>query len=63
MGGILFNQYHRKYHLDTVRLVGGSTKYEGRLEIYNRGAWGTVCDDNLSNELSAVVCRSLRLPW
>nr|XP_034316959.1 deleted in malignant brain tumors 1 protein-like isoform X6 [Crassostrea gigas] len=46
-----------------VRLVGGATEYEGRLEVYKLGRWGTVCDDNLNDSLSVVVCRSLGLPW
>uniref|UniRef100_K1QGZ3 Deleted in malignant brain tumors 1 protein n=1 Tax=Magallana gigas TaxID=29159 RepID=K1QGZ3_MAGGI len=46
-----------------VRLVGGPTQYEGRLEVYKSGRWGTVCDDILNNSLSVVVCRSLGLPW
>nr|XP_034310797.1 deleted in malignant brain tumors 1 protein isoform X2 [Crassostrea gigas] len=48
--------------IDLVRLVGGPTQYEGRLEVYKSGKWGTVCDDIL-NSLSVVVCRSLGLPW
>uniref|UniRef100_K1R2P6 Deleted in malignant brain tumors 1 protein n=1 Tax=Magallana gigas TaxID=29159 RepID=K1R2P6_MAGGI len=46
-----------------VRLVGGTTEYEGRLEVYKSGKWGTVCDDGLNDTLSVVVCRSLGLPW
>ena len=46
-----------------VRLVGGTTEYEGRLEIYKLGRWGTVCDDNSNDKLAVVVCRSLGLPW
>ena len=46
-----------------VRLVGGTTEYEGRLEIYKLGRWGTVCDNNFNHNLSVVVCRSLGLPW
>lgn len=50
--------------LDTaVRLVGGATEHEGRLEVYKFGRWGTVCDDSLNDNLSVVVCRSLGLPW
>uniref|UniRef100_A0A8W8JKD5 SRCR domain-containing protein n=1 Tax=Magallana gigas TaxID=29159 RepID=A0A8W8JKD5_MAGGI len=48
---------------DTVRLVGGSTKYEGRLEVNYNGTWGTVCDDEINENVSAVVCRTLGLPW
>lgn len=46
-----------------VRLVGGDTEYEGRLEVNKFGKWGTVCDTNLNNKLAVVVCRSLGFPW
>lgn len=55
---VLFNIY-----TDTVRLVGGATEYEGRLEVYYNDTWGTVCDDELNAKISTVVCRTLGLPW
>uniref|UniRef100_A0A1X7VPG7 Deleted in malignant brain tumors 1 protein n=1 Tax=Amphimedon queenslandica TaxID=400682 RepID=A0A1X7VPG7_AMPQE len=42
-----------------VRLVGGSTQYEGRVEVCINKAWGTICRSSWSNYDSNVVCRQL----
>ncbi|XP_059517980.1 scavenger receptor cysteine-rich domain-containing group B protein-like [Myotis daubentonii] len=43
----------------TLRLAGGHDPCEGRVEVWHRGAWGTVCDDGWSLRNARVVCRLL----
>jgi len=43
----------------TVRLVGGNSSHEGRLEVLHNGVWGTVCDDEFTDAEAYVACRSL----
>ncbi|XP_078614102.1 sushi, nidogen and EGF-like domain-containing protein 1 [Branchiostoma floridae x Branchiostoma japonicum] len=45
--------------LGTVRLVGGNSEFEGRVEINRGGTWGTICDGNWGIEEAQVVCREI----
>lgn len=43
----------------TVRLIGGSSSSEGRVEVFYSGVWGTVCDRQWDPRDGDVVCRQL----
>ncbi|XP_055005198.1 deleted in malignant brain tumors 1 protein-like isoform X2 [Boleophthalmus pectinirostris] len=42
-----------------IRVVNGTTRCSGRVEIYHAGQWGTICDDHWGMHEANVACRQL----
>ncbi|XP_004647245.1 antigen WC1.1-like [Octodon degus] len=44
---------------EKLRLRGGDTVCSGRVEIWHKGSWGTVCDDSWGLAEAEVMCQQL----
>ena len=40
-------------------MTGRSTIYEGRVEVFINGQWGTVCSDGIGANEAETLCQSL----
>nr|XP_039256301.1 deleted in malignant brain tumors 1 protein-like [Styela clava] len=47
---------------NTIRLRDSKYNYEGRVEIFHDGEWGTIGDDSWDNLNALVVCQMLGFP-
>ena len=56
---VCFSYYLVPCQNGDIRLVGGTTIYEGRMEVCWNETWGTVCDDYWSSADAIVACRQL----
>ena len=59
-GPLKSNEYPAGAENGELRLEGGANALEGRLEVFHKGEWGTVCDDRLDNAdniAPALACR------
>lgn len=44
-----------------VRLAGRGVSYEGHVEVYKNGVWGTICADFWNDRAATIICHELGL--
>ena len=46
-----------------IRLRGGRTTTEGRIEIFRSNQWNTVCDSAITGDIGKFVCQHLKYSY
>ena len=54
------NSAEGSYREGDIRLVGGPHNWEGRVEIFWEGTWGTISDPQWTFSDARVVCKQLQ---
>lgn len=55
-----------RFYIGAVRLASNLSSgnvISGRLEIFHRGQWGTVCKHGFDNVDAMVVCGQIGIRW
>lgn len=42
-----------------VRLTGGTTLSQGRVEVFHNGQWGSICCGGFTSYSAQVICKQL----
>lgn len=45
--------------LESVRLINGTDRCSGRLEVFHNGQWGKICNSNWDLPQAKMVCKEL----
>jgi len=45
-----------------IRLAGGVGPFEGRVEVFHEGQWGSICADQFTAEDAMVICNVVGFP-
>lgn len=62
-GSVTRSGFAASYHVaNSIRLANGNTPLKGRVEIFRKNQWGTVCDDFWHLSDGHVVCKQLGFP-
>ena len=48
---------HECNNYGDIRLVGGESEKEGRVEFCTNGFWGAICDNTWTEEEALVACK------